>query len=259
MQVIIERPRVKSLWLLTALVLFGCGEDKQTVFQIDLFDHWDEARDIELVSISGGTFAMGSNRDAAYGLYISPSGNIDTIYNFERPVHFTTISSFLISTTEITQAQYEAVTGLKPAKFTNNPDNPVEQVSWFDACDFCNQLSEMQGLGTCYDNDYNCDFSAAGYRLPKESEWEYCVRAGTTSEYYFAESPAAVGQAAWYIGNSNNITQPVGIKQPNNFGLYDVSGNVTEWVYDLLWVIFLQFSTGPHRITVQLLQSGKRG
>lgn len=124
------------------------------------------------------------------------------------------ISSFKIGKYPITQEQYEAVMGKNPSYFKNNPQNPVEQVSYDDAAAFCQKLSEMTGKN---------------YRLPTESEWEYACRAGTTTGYYFGDDCHQLENYAWYFDNSQGTTHPVGQKLPNTWGLYDMIGNVWEW------------------------------
>jgi hypothetical protein len=113
------------------------------------------------------------------------------------------IKSFRIGRYPVTQVQYKAVMGVNPAYFQDNPQNPVENVSYDDAETFCQKLSKATGKQ---------------YRLPTEAEWEYACRA---DDYY--------GDYAWYKGNSQQTTHPVGQKKPNAWGLYDMRGNVWEW------------------------------
>ncbi len=116
------------------------------------------------------------------------------------------IKSFRIGKYPVTQVQYQAVMGVNPSYFQGNLQNPVENVSYDDAETFCQKLSKATGKQ---------------YRLPTKAEWEYACRAGTTSDYY--------GDYAWYKGNSQQTTHPVGQKKPNAWGLYDMRGNVWEW------------------------------
>jgi formylglycine-generating enzyme required for sulfatase activity len=113
------------------------------------------------------------------------------------------IKSFRIGRYPVTQVQYQAVMGVNPSYFQGNPQNPVENVSYDDAETFCQKLSKATGKQ---------------YRLPTEAEWEYACRA---DDYY--------GDYAWYKGNSQQTTHPVGQKKPNAWGLYDMRGNVWEW------------------------------
>ncbi|PHK31322.1 serine/threonine protein kinase, partial [Nostoc linckia z15] len=167
---------------------------------------------LEMVSIPGGTFIMGSpdNKGKAN----------------ERPQHQVTVREFLMGKYQITQAQYEAIMGNNPAYFrTNGANRPVENVSWKNALEFCQKLSQK---------------TKRNYRLPSEAEWEYACRAGTTTPFYFGETITV--DLANYNGNYTYAsapkgqyrgqTTPVGNFPPNAFGLYDMHGNVWEWCQD---------------------------
>jgi len=176
---------------------------------------------LTMKSIHEGTFHMGS-------------------VNFgedERPVHEVTLSAFYIATHEITQAQYQEIMGTNPS-FYQGENLPVESVSKWDVCEFCNRLSENEGLTAAY---YQSDVenleeyvrinrSANGYRLPTEAEWEYVCRAGSTQEYYWGDM--IDDDYCWFDGNSANHPHEVGTRLPNAWGLYDMSGNVFEMCND---------------------------
>ena len=175
----------------------------------------------EMVRVPGGSFQMGD----------TVGGGRDD----ERPVHTVTLSAFSIGKYEVTQALYESVTGNNPSKFKGG-NLPVEQVSWYDVIEFCNKLSEREGLKPAYAvNGENVEWNrnANGYRLPTEAEWEYAAKGGNGSpgNYTYAGSND-VNSVAWYKDNSGNTTHAVGTKAPNGLGIYDMSGNVREWCWD---------------------------
>jgi formylglycine-generating enzyme required for sulfatase activity len=142
--------------------------------------------------------------------------------------------SFQIGVFPVDQRLYQTVMGENPSKFKGD-DPPGEQVSWLDTVQFCNRLSERMGLEPVYDIEsekVGWRRDAAGMRLPTEAEWVYACRAGTCSRYAGGDLEMDLEQMGWYEKNSQNKTQPVGSKRPNAWGLYDMHGNVREWVED---------------------------
>jgi formylglycine-generating enzyme required for sulfatase activity len=148
---------------------------------------------------------------------------------YEGSKHKVTITkSFYMGKYEVTQGQWKAIMGENPSDFKDCGDNcPVENVSWNDAQEFitklCDKEWEAKGFFARLISKKTCN-----YRLPTEAEWEYAARAGTTTKYYEND----LNSIAWYDKNSGDKTHPVGQKKPNKFGLYDMSGNVEEWVED---------------------------
>ena len=149
-----------------------------------------------------------------------PAGTFTMVDGGEA--HEVTVTKpFKMGVHEVTQAHYEQVMGVNPSYF-KGAENPVEKVSWGDAVEFCRRLSDLPAE------------KAAGnvYRLPTEAEWEYACRAGTTTMYSFGDDDSELGDYARFRGNSGTKTHPVGSKQPNAWGLYDMHGNVFEWCQD---------------------------
>jgi len=172
-----------------------------------------------MVALPGGEYLMGSDQ-----------GNAD-----ERPAHKVRVSAFLIDKFEVTHALFTKVQLPNPSHWQDSPKKPLERVRWRDAKQYCNERSLLEGLRPCYNEktmDWDCDYAANGYRLPTEAEWEYAARAGTEEAYDFG-APDKLRQYAWFAANADQRTHPVGQKQPNRWGLYDLYGNVSEWCEDI--------------------------
>jgi formylglycine-generating enzyme required for sulfatase activity len=146
-------------------------------------------------------------------------------YADEKPVHEVNVSAFLMGKYPVTQKQWEAVSKLpqasiglqtRPSHFYGD-NRPVEQISWHEAVEFCKRLEKKTNRQ---------------FRLPSEVEWEYTCRAGSTTSYCFGSNDSQLGNYAWLSTNSGSETHPVGQKSPNNWGLYDMHGNVWEWCAD---------------------------
>jgi sulfatase modifying factor 1 len=230
--------------LLVSAFVFGCRREEDSAVAAQVVT---TKTGIEMIAIPGGFFEMGSSKGAAD----------------ESPVHKVWVSPFLMDRYEVVQEQYVKLVGANPSSF-KDPGRPVDTVTWTDAALYCNLRSLAEGLEPCYDEEsgtWQCNFKANGYRLPTEAEWEYACRAGTEREYYFGSDPRPLKKYAWYAGNSSKKTHPVGQKNPNQWGLYDMYGNVAEWCNDVYGENYYKTSPsndprGPEEGEIKVLRGG---
>jgi formylglycine-generating enzyme required for sulfatase activity len=227
-----------SLILINGLFsVWGGGAHEESTSSDSLLDH---------MLVEAGGFQMGST-----------SGGGD-----EKPVHTVRrANDFYISKDEVNQKQWKEVMGTNPSSFEGDI-LPVGNVSWYDAVEFCNKLSEMEGMTPCYSGNgssLQCNFNADGYRLPTEAEWEYAARGGSKSRGYTYAGLNDRSQIYLYGNFADKNTDyfwsdktqndgfeeyaPVGNYGPNELGLYDMSGNVSEWCWD--WYDSEYYSNSP--------------
>lgn len=183
------------------------GETQRVNVVLDIGDKTFKVGNVSFTMkpVVGGTFTMGATTEQS-----------SDAWDDEKPAHQVTLSSYYIGETEVTQALWEAVMGSNPSYFKGSI-LPVEQVSWNDCQEFITKLNAMTGQK---------------FRLPTEAEWEYAARGGNKSKGYKYSGSNNIGDVSWYKGNSGINTHTVKTKQPNELGIYDMSGNVWEWCSD---------------------------
>ena len=189
---------------------------------------------MEFAKIPSGSFTLGTStpncpKDDPFTAKNEYDDCLGSISKDETPARRKNVKSFYMQTTEVTQLQYYKVMGKNPAHFKaeklgyDSRHNPIETVSWNDAKRFVKKLNQKENTNV--------------YFLPTETQWEYAARAGSTSKWHFGNAKSKLGKYAWYDknaydkgeGNRGYGTHPVAKKQPNNWGLYDMHGNVYEW------------------------------
>jgi formylglycine-generating enzyme required for sulfatase activity len=234
-----------SLTLVLVLALCSACSRVEPGGQTEVPGDENPAAAVEMVLVPGGWFEMGSARNV----------------ELDEPLHKVHLSPFYIDAHEVTQGEYERVMGKNPSRWKGEK-NPVEQIRWAGAIEYCNVRSRLEGLQPAYDPKTGaCDFEADGYRLPTEAEWECAARAGTKTAYFFGEGPSKLDDHAWFKGNCTRRPRPVGQKEPNPWGLYDLYGNVWEWCHDFYGEEYYRASpeedpTGPETGENRVVRGG---
>ena len=186
------------------------------VFPLVSFAITKDTPEIEMIYVKGGTFSMGSNPD-------------ETEHAYETPRHEVTLHDYRIGKYEVTQELWETVMGDNPSVFKGK-SRPVENVSWNDVNLFIKKLNKVTGRH---------------YRLPTEAEWEFAARGGNESNEFVFIGGDEIDKIAWHFGNSEKQTHQVGLLAPNELGIYDMAGNVSEWTQDWFGHYKAESQTNP--------------
>lgn len=211
------------------------GKAQILVFSDDfLYAQLDVVVQSHMIPVQGMTFEMG-------------------VSGIATPIHSVALSSFQISAFEVTQMEYFQVMGENPSStaLSIGDSFPVNQVSLNDAAAYCNALSLIEGLTPCYSGKGSqlvCHFQADGYRLPTEAEWEFACTGGNLSSDYLYSGSDNVKEIGWFRDNSGDDIHPVGMMLPNELGIFDMSGNVSEWCWDFYSGYNRGFSIDPVRL-----------
>ncbi len=229
-----------AIILASLLVFTVCGKDKNSSGKTT--GEIKTKSGIEMILIPAGDYMMGGDRPG------------------ETPAHRVFLSAFYIDKYEVTQEMYTKLDLSDPSHFEGQK-KPVEQITWMNAAIYCNERSIEEGLEPCYEETtWECNYNASGYRLPTEAEWEYAARAGSTGKYFFGD-PKNMRNYAVYNRNNSGGTENVGTKKPNNWGIYDMYGNVAEWCNDFYSASYYASSPesdprGPVRENERVLRGG---
>ncbi len=222
-------------------------EDKKIVSEVP---EKDLILDDKLILVKGGSFLMG-NKD----------GGLD-----EKVEHEVVLNDFYISKYEITQLEYKEIMGKNPSLFEKSLNFPVHNVLWIDAVKFCNKKSELEGLTPAYVVKFSkatCDWTSNGYRLPTEAEWEFAARGGLNSKGYIYSGGNEFNKVGNILTVNKGLPLDVGTLEPNEIGLYDMTGNVSEWCWDYYQMNYYKQSPkvdpkGPEDGDEHVIRGGNR-
>ncbi len=201
---------------------------------------------IGMILVKGDTLVMGSTGPEAQ--------------NDEFPLLTLSVKAFYISPREITQNEWQMINPENPSR-NQDKDLPVENVSFYDIIEYCNAKSLKDGFQPCYDffgEDVSCNFEADGYRLPTEAEWEFAAKARQRYDFHSYSGSDDPDEVGWHNGNSDAQLHRGGTKKANKLGLYDLSGNLYEWVWN--WYAPYSYrhdpATGPDKGTDKVIRGG---